>query len=204
MRNEPAGALIVVSGPSGAGKSTVVDELLRDPRSGFARAITATTRPPRAGEKNGVDYEFLSEEAFERGVRAGDFLEHARVYERRYGTPRRNVERVLASGKHCVLVVDVQGVDNLRRAGVPARTVFVEPPSRAVLEQRLRARGTDSEAQLRVRLETADREMEKRGEFDLRVVNDDVARAAAEIREWVSSKGTATLGRRAPSERRAE
>ncbi|MBI1852803.1 MAG: guanylate kinase [Planctomycetes bacterium] len=188
MRNSPAGVLVAVSGPSGAGKSTVVDALLSDPR--FARAVTATTRPPRANERNGVDYEFMSEEAFERGARAGDFLEHARVYQRRYGTPRRNVERVLASGKHCLLVVDVQGVDNLRRASVPALTVFVEPPSREVLEQRLRERGTDSEEQLHVRLETADREMMERDKFDLRVVNDDVTRAAAEIRDWVLRKQT--------------
>jgi guanylate kinase len=160
--------LIVVSGPSGAGKSTVVEALVADPR--FRRAVTATTRPPRPGERPGVDYEFL---------------EHARVYGHRYGTLRRNVQAVMDEGRHCVLVVDVQGVANLRRIAMPASYVFVEPPSLEVLERRLRARGTEPEEALRIRLRTAEREMGARNGFDLRVVNDDAKRAAAEIRDWV-------------------
>jgi guanylate kinase len=189
MRSSDEGMLVVVSGPSGAGKSTVVAELVRDPR--FERAVTATTRLPRAGEQVGVDYEFLSEEAFEAGVRRGEFLEHARVYGNRYGTPARNVRGVCEKGRHCVLVVDVQGVANLRRVGIGAIYVFVEPPSMEVLQERLRARGTDSEEALRVRLETAKREMAMRDGFDLRVVNDEVMRAAAEIRDFVLRRGPA-------------
>ncbi len=174
---------MVISGPSGAGKSTVVQAILKDPR--FGRAVTATTRAPRPGERASVDYEFLTAEAFERGVRDGAFLEHAMVYGHRYGTPRASVDQVLREGRHCLLVVDIQGVDNVRRASVPAHYVFVEPPSMRVLEQRLRERATESEAALELRLRTAAAELQARNRFDLCVANDRVERAAEEIRSWV-------------------
>jgi guanylate kinase len=124
---KPPGRLLVVSGPSGVGKSAVAARLLLDRR--FGRAVTATTRAPRKGERNGRDYVFLDAEEFVRRERAGWFLEYATVYGQLYGTPREHVEKVLASGRHCVLVVDVQGAATLRDRGIEAEFVFLLPPS---------------------------------------------------------------------------
>jgi guanylate kinase len=168
--------LIVISGPSGAGKTSVARRLLEDPR--FARSVTATTRAPRGSERDGVDYEFLSPEAFERRVAEGGFLEHAHVYGARYGTPRKNVQAILESGRHCLLVVDVQGVESLQAEDTQALYVFVAAPSMDELEARLRGRGLDEEGAVETRLATAQEEMDKRDRFDLVLVNDEIDRAA--------------------------
>lgn len=175
----PRGRLLVVSGPSGVGKTAVADRLLKDPR--IARAITATTRAPRVGERDGVDYLFLAADEFRRRVAAGWFLEHADVYGRHYGTPRSSVEAVLASGRHCLLVVDVQGVATLRAAGTDAVFVLLEPPSRAELERRLKTRGSDDPTDQRRRLEEAERELARTDLFDHRVVNADLELAARAV-----------------------
>ena len=175
----PRGRLLVVSGPSGVGKTAVADRLLKDPR--IARAITATTRAPRVGERDGGDYLFLAADEFRRRVAAGWFLEHADVYGRHYGTPRSSVEAVLASGRHCLLVVDVQGVATLRAAGTDAVFVLLEPPSRAELERRLKTRGSDDPTDQRRRLEEAERELARTDLFDHRVVNADLELAARAV-----------------------
>src|SRR5262249_18729667 len=117
------GLLVVLSGPSGVGKTSVAERLLAQP--GFARAVTATPRAPRKGERDGVDYVFLDEPTFRARVARGDFLEHAEVHGKLYGTPRESVDGVLRRGLACLLVIDVQGAAALRKAGVEALYVFV-------------------------------------------------------------------------------
>ena len=182
----PRGVVVVISGPSGVGKTTVVEGLLALP--GYERSITATTRPVRAGEKSGVDYLFLGREEFEAGVRAGRFLEHANVYGNLYGTPRDGVEAVLARGHACLLNIDVQGAESLRRSGLPVLTVFILPPTLEELERRLGKRGTEDPSAAAHRLEVARREIADAGRFDLRVVNRVVADAVGEIAAFVASR----------------
>lgn len=175
--------LIVISGASGVGKTSIAERLLAHP--GFARAVTATTRAPRGTERDGVDYHFLGEEAFRAGIAAGRFLEHADVYGRMYGTPRANVEQILESGRNCVLLLDVQGVESLRAADVEALYVFVAPPSMAELERRLRSRADDTPGAIEARLRAAETEMTKQDAFDRVLVNDEIERAARELAGWV-------------------
>jgi guanylate kinase len=173
--------LLVLSGTSGAGKTTLAQALLRDPR--YGRARTATTRAPRAGEVDGVDYDFLTEAAFRAGVARGEFVEHAVVYGRLYGTPRANLEAILDSGRNCVLVVDVQGVANLRRQTLGAVTtyVFVEAPGPEELRRRLEGRGKDDPETIERRLRAAAREREEAEGFDLVLVNDVVESAVQRL-----------------------
>lgn len=174
------GRLIVISGPSGSGKTTLCSRLLERP--GFERVITCTTRAPRGGERDGVDYHFLSREAFERGIREGAFLEHAEVYGNRYGTPRAAVIQAIERGASVVLNIDVQGARQLRDAGVePMVTIFVVPPSEEELEARLRRRGTDSDDAIRRRLEESRRELAEREAYDHEIVNRDLNRAVTEL-----------------------
>jgi guanylate kinase len=176
------GRLVVLSGPSGVGKSAVVDRVLRDPR--FGRAITATTRAPRPGERDGVDYHFLDVDTFRARLGQGWFLEHAEVYAQLYGTPRSSVDAVLASGRHCILVIDVQGADTLRREAPDSIFVFLEAPDRRELERRLRSRGGDDPTSVDRRLDACERELREADRFAHRLVNLDVdatARAVAAL-----------------------
>ncbi len=188
------GALIVISGASGAGKTSVAYRLLEDPR--FARAVTATTRAARAGEQDGVDYHFLAEPEFRGRWAKEGFLAPAEVYGDLYGTPRENVERIRTSGRHCLLVIDVQGVEDLKARGLEALYVFVDAPSFEELERRLRSRGKDAAQSIEARLAAARAELEKKDLFERVLVNDDVDRAAGELAGWIGvddlqSKGSA-------------
>lgn len=173
------GRLIVVSGPSGSGKTTLCDRLERD--FGCEYAVTATTRAPRANERPGVDYEFLTQQEFDARVRAGDFLEHAVVHGHRYGTPRRRVEEALARGATLLLEIDTQGAAQIRKSGIPHVSVFIGVPSFEVLERRLRARNTEPPDVLERRLARAREEIAEGSRYDVSVVNDELDRAVAEV-----------------------
>jgi guanylate kinase len=186
MSRAARGLLVVLSGPSGVGKSSVAERLLCEPN--FDRAVTATTRPPRPGEKHGSDYFFVTKDAFEQALDAGKLLEHAQVHAHLYGTLRHEVETRLAGGKNVLLVIDVQGAATLRQKGVAALYVFLAPPSWEELERRLRSRATDSEAQVRTRLATAHNELARQREFDTVVINDDLDHAVGEISRLVQAR----------------
>ncbi len=188
------GQVVVISGPSGCGKTSVVAELARDPR--FVRSISATTRPPRPGERHGREYWFLDEAAFRENIAAGKFIEWAEVYGSLYGTPREPLERAIAEGKFVLLNIDVQGARQLRERGEPGFYVFLLPPSLEELERRLRGRGTDGDEAVRRRLEAARREMEEAPRYDAVVVNDSLERAAREIREIVLARAGGATGAR--------
>lgn len=182
MTASSPGKLIVISGPSGAGKTTLVKRLFEEcPR--LTASVSATTRPPRPGERDGVDYFFLSPQEFARRREAGDFLECFELFERGawYGTLASEVAPSLAAGNSIVLEIDVQGTMAVLGRYPQAITIFVQPSSLDELERRLRGRGTDSEESIRRRLDTARREMQSADRYAHRVVNDDVETAVREI-----------------------
>lgn len=172
--------LFVISGPSGAGKGTLLAEL-RKQRLDLGLTVSATTRSPRPGEVDGTSYYFLSDEEFRRRITAGEFVEWAEVHGHLYGTLVTEVKRLLAKGHSLVLEIDVQGALNVRKVYPDAVLVFIEPPSLQVLEERLRGRGTEDEASIELRLKNARHEMELADQYDVRIVNDTVDRAAQEL-----------------------
>jgi guanylate kinase len=170
----------VISGPSGAGKTTIATAVL-ERRPQIVPSISTTTRRPRKGEKDGVQYHFVSVEEFEDTARAGGFLEHAQVHGNWYGTPRQPVEEALAAGRSVLLEIDVQGSRAVREAVPDALLIFVEPPSREVLRERLHRRKTEDDASFALRMANAEHELEAADEFDHRVVNDDLEEAVSEV-----------------------
>jgi len=163
--------VFVITGPSGVGKGTLIRGL-RGRVPTLALSVSATTREPRPGEKDGFDYHFLSDAEFEERVRAGDFVEHAEYSGRRYGTLRPELERHLSDGVPVVLEIEVQGARQMRDAAPEAVQVFIAPPSLDALRARLVGRGTDDSEQIDARLRTAGRELAAQSEFGHVVVND--------------------------------
>ncbi len=186
MSNEAArrGILFIVSAPSGTGKTTLVRRLV-GLTPGVEISRSYTSRAARNGESDGVDYSFVSRERFEKMRDAGELLEWAEIFGDLYGTSAAETERHLAAGKDLILVIDVQGARKVRSRGVEATTVFVLPPSFEVLEERLRGRSKDSDAQIRRRLEVAREEVHAFPEYDYIVVNDDLDGAVARVRAIV-------------------
>ncbi len=168
--------LFVLSGPSGAGKGTLLKRVLEE-RPELCLTVSATTRAPRAGEVDGVSYHFITDEAFAALVDEGAFLEWANVHGHRYGTLWSEVDKHIDDGRSVVLEIDVQGAFNVRAQRPDAVLLFVEPPSMAELERRLRDRGTESEDSIRLRLANARHEMELADRYDARIVNDDLEEA---------------------------
>src|SRR5437764_2324981 len=158
------GMLIVVSSPSGGGKGTLIDRVLKTV-PGVSYSVSFTTRAPRTGEENGREYFFVSTAEFEAMIAHGDFLEWANVYGHLYGTGHAQVERERAAGRDIILEIDVQGAASIRRLVADAVSVFILPPSFELLRQRLTARGTDSVADLKRRLDGAPAEVEQYKDF---------------------------------------
>jgi len=190
MPSSPSPIVFIVSGPSGCGKSTLVEKMLELPAIRFS--ISCTTRKPRPAESPGKWYNFVSEEEFDRMVERGEFLEHARVFSRyRYGTPRRWLDEAHAKGLDLVLEIDVQGAAQVRAALPDSASIFILPPSRQALEQRLRARGQDTEEEIERRLAQAQQEiLEHVANYDHIVVNDELETAGRKVQSIVLAART--------------
>lgn len=182
---EHPGLLVVVSGPSGVGKGTVVRELLQRLDDAVV-STSVTTRPPREGEVEGIDYHFVTPQAFEQLIVDGALLEHATYAANRYGTPRGPVEAHIAAGRLVLLEIEVQGAMQVREADPDALLLFLTPPDDEELERRLRSRATEDEATVARRLAAARDELDQRFAFDHVVVNDVLERCVAEVADLVT------------------
>lgn len=177
---DASGHIFVICAPSGTGKRTILHRVMSADKN-LALAVSVTTRPPREGEVDGVDYEFMDKDSFEKLIDEDALVEWAHVHGNLYGTRRSELDRVTKGGLDAVLELDVQGMRNVRNADIDAVTIFIAPPSIKELERRIRSRATDSESQIALRMNNAREEMAARGEFDHVVVNDDLDEAVASI-----------------------
>jgi len=184
------GRLFVIAAASGTGKTSLVKALMRDVPT-LAVAISFTTRSQRPTEQDGRDYHFVTREVFGEMVKRNAFLEYATVFDNRYGTGREQVDEALARGQDLLLEIDWQGAAQIRKALPEAITIFILPPSRAALEQRLRARATDSEEVIARRLRDSVTELSHWRDFEYLVVNDDFERALADLKRIVEGRGGA-------------
>lgn len=190
------GTLFVVAAPSGAGKTSLVRALIkRMPQLRFS--ISYTTRLRRETEQHGRDYFFVERPEFDRMVADGEFLEHAQVFDNCYGTARAQVESILAQGENVLLEIDWQGAQQVRAAMPECRSIFILPPSREALEQRLRGRATDSEEVIARRLRDSIADMSHWNEFDYVVINDDFERATRDLEAIAMGNGESLTGSRA-------
>lgn len=182
-----AGKIIIISAPSGSGKSTIIGAILQDKELDLQFSVSATSRPPRKGEKEGIDYFFLSEEQFRQALEEEAFVEWEEVYPGRfYGTLRREVERICAAGHNAILDIDVKGGKNVKEQfGERALSIFIMPPSVEELRRRLEKRGTDSAEVIDQRVGKARYEIGFAGDFDCRVVNDDLQEAVGRVRKLI-------------------
>jgi guanylate kinase len=179
--------LFILSGPSGSGKSTVLRLALLDTGLRLRLSVSATTRRPRPGERDGVQYHFWTRQRFEEAVHQGIFLEHAEVFGNLYGTPRSEVEPYRAAGTGVILDIDVQGAAQVRQQYPEVVTIFLQTSSLATYEQRLRERHTETEAAIQRRLQGARRELQHSGEYQYQVINDDLDAAVTELKAIVQS-----------------
>jgi guanylate kinase len=172
--------VFVITGPSGVGKGTLIKKLLERVPD-LALSVSATTRQPREGEEDGVDYHFLTEDQFQERREAGDFLEFATYSGNHYGTLNSELQRCLDKGRSVVLEIEVQGATQVRASKKDSIQIFIAPPDESVLRERLRGRGTDSAEAIDKRLETAKGELAQQDDFNHRIVNEDLDRAATEL-----------------------
>ena len=178
-------APVVLAATSGTGKTTLAHRLVADSPD-FVFSVSATTRPPRAHEVDGVDYHFLTRERFEERIAAGDFVEWAEVHGRLYGTPRFEIDRAAARGQHMVLDIDVQGARQIAESVPDAKLIFVLPPSVDIMMARLHLRGTEGPVEIARRLRSALTELQAMPDFDYVVINDDLDECLREIRAIVA------------------
>jgi guanylate kinase len=186
------GILFVLSAPSGTGKSSLAERVLRAVPD-LAFSVSYTTRRRRSGEEDGREYHFVDEPTFDSMVAAGELLEWARVYDRRYGTGRAATERALAEGKDLLLDIDVQGARQVRAVGAEAVSIFLLPPDFATLETRLRARASDAPDEVEHRLAVARSEAEEYRHYDYLVLNDDLERAIETVGSIVRAERSRVL-----------
>lgn len=183
-----SGLVFVLSGPSGVGKSTLIERLKQD-RFPITHCVTATTRPRRAGEVEGVHYYFLDEATYDRLLANEQFLEHAVVHNLyRYGIPLQSIREGLRRGQDVILAPDVQGASTVRWKLPNAITIFLRPPTLGELIPRLMARGTESDEERRIRLATAEREMQRVSEYDYVIVNDRLDQAVTDLKAIISAE----------------
>ncbi|OGI58975.1 MAG: guanylate kinase [Candidatus Muproteobacteria bacterium RBG_19FT_COMBO_61_10] len=182
-----SGKLFILSAPSGAGKSSLAKALMQA-LPNLAVSVSHTTRAPRPGEEHGVHYYFVTREEFENKVRAGEFVEHARVFDNYYGTARSSIEQLLKAGKDVILDIDWQGARNIKQHMPDAVSIFILPPTRATLEERLRGRGQDSPEIIARRMRDAVAEMRHYSEFDHVEVNDVFDDACADLKAVFQGK----------------
>lgn len=177
------GKIIVLSAPSGSGKSTIIGELMKNPELKLGFSISATSRKPRGNEQHGREYFFMSETEFKQNVAQGNFVEWEEVYSGVcYGTLVSEVERITGEGNNLIMDVDVKGGLNIKkRFNDEALTIFIMPPNKEILEERLRNRGTDSEETIMKRLQKSEYEMSFADQFDVVVINDDLEKAVKEV-----------------------
>jgi guanylate kinase len=184
----PSGRLYVIAAPSGAGKTSLVKALMeREPRIQFS--VSYTTREPRQNEIPGRDYHFVTPERFQSMVANGEFLEHAKVFDNSYGTAVHTVQEALTNGEQLLLEIDWQGARQVRARLPEALTIFILPPSRQALEQRLRGRSTDSDQVIQRRLQDAANDLGHWHEFDYVVVNDQFDQALNDLQAIVENRG---------------
>ena len=181
--------LFTISAPSGAGKTSLVKALLEKRGASVAVSVSHSTRPIRPGEVDGVAYHFVSLAEFEQMVANDEFLENARVFDNCYGTARSSVESLLTSGKHVILEIDWQGARQVKEKLPDTIGIFILPPSREQLEQRLRARGTDDETVIARRMRDADREMSHFHDAEYLVINDNFEQALFDLEAIIHSQG---------------
>ncbi|MDD6173337.1 MAG: guanylate kinase [Elusimicrobia bacterium] len=176
---------IIISAPSGGGKTSIVNRLLEDGK--LSRVITATTRAPRKGEKNGKDYHFWSDKQFENAVEKGEMAEWAKVHVNYYGIPKSSLDKLIKRGKHPVLVIDVQGAKTVKKIYKNAVSIFITPPSFAELKKRIAARN-DGTTDIKARLESAKKELKCIKNYDYLVINDEFEQAVADCRAIIQAE----------------
>ena len=179
------GLLIVFSGPSGVGKGTILEKLMEDKSLNLAYSVSMTTRSPREGEVNGVNYFFVSNEEFEKNIEEDKLLEHAKFVDHYYGTPRDYVEKMRNEGKNVILEIEVQGAKQVIQNSGDSLSIFIMPPDFVELENRIKNRGTEDPETIKKRIKAAKREVEAKDMYDYIVVNDDLDEAVNKVRDII-------------------